>query len=71
MSQSVCYYFRCILTPLKGKKYLICIPKSELCYYYIAVTVGIVPYVSPMANGYTDIYVVRTTRHYMSVYPST
>ena len=30
------------------------------------VTAGIVPYVSPVANGYSAIYVVRTT--YMSVY---
>ena len=39
----------------KGKKYSIRIPKSELYYYYIVFTAGIVPYVSPVANGYSDI----------------
>jgi len=55
--------------PFKGKKYLVHIPESELYYYYIVVTAGIVPYVSPVANGYSAIYVVRTT--YISVYPLT
>ena len=48
--------------PFKAKKYLIRVPKIELYYYYTVFTAGTVPYVSPVANGYSDIrYVVRTT----------
>jgi len=50
-----------LLTLLRVKKYLVHIPESELYYYYIVVTAGIVLYVSPVANGYSAIYVVRTT----------
>jgi len=50
----------CQLTLLEVKKLNAC-PKSELHYYYSCYCADIVSYVSPVVNGYSDIYVVRTT----------
>ena len=38
-------------------------------YWYGCYSAGIAPYVSPVANGYSDIHVVRTI--YMSLYSLT
>jgi len=44
------------LDPFRGEKIERMPEKSELYYYYSCYYAGIVPYVSPVANGYENLY---------------
>ena len=44
------------LDPFRGEKIERMPEKSELYYYYSCYCAGIVPYVSPVANGYENLY---------------
>jgi len=55
-------------SPFRGEK-IERMPEKVNLFYYCFVTAGIVPYVSQVANGYTDMSFAR--HNYMSVYPLT